>query len=53
MDEEEGRKTMEAIVFLDGFYFSFTKITKIVTNYLRLDQLVKAIFQIILILDFN
>lgn len=53
MDEEERRKTMETIVLLNSLYFSLTEIAEIVTDDFRFYKFIEAIFQIVLILDFD
>lgn len=44
MDEEDGRKTVEAIVLLNSLYFSLAEIAEIVTDDLRLDKFSETIF---------
>lgn len=51
MDEEEGRKTMKSVIFLDGFYLTLAELTEIIADNLRLDQFMKAILEISLTLD--
>ena len=53
MNEEEGRKNMEAVVLLNGLYFSLTEIAEIVTNDFRLDKFSETIVEIVLVFDFD